>query len=280
MIKNRIVRWITKYLGIIGNRLKLSHFPVLQDFYLGIIGIVLPDKDVWVTMDDQEMLIPNPRRDALGRMIYIHGSWEDTVTRVLCKEVHPGMTVLDIGAHVGYYTLIMAKRVGMEGKVIAFEPNPVVRKIIEQNVDRNSYSHVVISPYALFSKEGYGLLNGRDNLNSCLRPQPTKTDGSASIMVFDRLKKVMGIDKVDFLKMDVEGAELDILFGMQELLEKYHPVMVIEVHVDGLIQFQHSESEVHEYIQSFGYTMEEIWSQTDTVTVLCKRAESEKPPLP
>jgi FkbM family methyltransferase len=180
------------------------------------------------------------------------------------------MTTLDIGAHVGYYTLLMAKRVGKEGHVFAFEPNPVVRKYIEQNVQRNGYAQVEISPYALFSKGGFGILEGRDNLNSCLSLQSAPTDRSIQIAVFDQVKKDLGIDRVDLIKMDVEGAELDILHGMRGLIGKHHPSLIIEVHRNGLIHFQHSESEIREYLKSFGYTMKDIWSQIGTITVLGK----------
>jgi hypothetical protein len=84
---------------------------------------------------------------------------------------------------------------------------------------------------------------------------------------------------VDLIKMDVEGAELDVLYGMKELLNKFHPSLIIEVHRNGLGRFRHTESEIREYIRSFGYTIQDIWNYSDTITVLCQQAESRKPPI-
>jgi len=273
MSRNQWVRLMTNIIGVIGRGTGLSSIPFLQGLYLRLFSSIVPDHDIWVPFDGQEMLIPNPKKSDLSRMIYLHGSWEDIVSRILCQEVRRGMTTLDIGAHVGYYTLLMAKRVGEEGRVIAFEPNADVRKYIEQSVQRNGYSSVTLCPYALFHKGGFGALEGSDNLQSRLSQQLDASEGSFPVVVFDDVKESLGIDKVDFLKMDVEGAELDILFGMRATLEQFHPRMIVEVHVRGLTLFRHSELEIREYIRSFGYTIRDIWSQNDTITILCKPVE-------
>jgi predicted subunit of tRNA(5-methylaminomethyl-2-thiouridylate) methyltransferase len=75
--------------------------------------------------------------------------------------------------------------------------------------------------------------------------------------------------------MDIEGAELDILNGMKDLLDNHHPSIIIEVHPSDLVHFRDSESEIREYIRSFGYNVKDIWPQTYTKTILCKWMESE-----
>jgi FkbM family methyltransferase len=268
---NRWVRWIAKILGSIGRPIGLSQIPSVQKLYLKLAGYALPDKDVWVKVQNQSMLLPNPRRNVLGRMIYLYGEWEKPVTQTLREEVRPGMTVLDIGAHVGYYSLLMAGRVGKGGRVFAFEPNPAVRKYLERNVERNGCCQVTICPFALFGTKGLATLQGRDNLNVSLVPQLTPVEGAVRVEVFDRVRMTLGIDKVDLLKMDVEGAEMDILLGMREMLERDHPTLIIEVHTDLLIQFGHSEFELREYAGSFGYTVKNIWSQVGATMILCKQ---------
>jgi FkbM family methyltransferase len=274
MLRTDLTRWMAGALGIIGRGTGLSRNSSLQALYFQLSGPLVPDRDLWVKMDGQDMFIPSPRRNVLGRRIYLHGIWEEVVTRVLIEEIHQGMTVLDIGAHVGYYTLLMAKRVGKAGKVFAFEPQSEVRNYLEQNVQRNGYSQVAILPLALFSKEGVGLLEGRDNLNACLSPRSSPSTGSIKMVVFDQFKKKIKIEKIDLVKMDVEGAEMDILLGMRDSLKKNHPELIIEVHQNGLVRFGHSEMELRQYISSFGYHIRDIWSQTGTITILCKSAKT------
>ena len=269
-MKNRLIRFLASILGIFGRATGLTNVPFLQNLYFRLAGPAMPTEDLWVTMDGQQILIPNPRDNVLGRRIYLHGIWEEDVTRVLCEEIRPGMTTLDVGAHIGYYTLLMAKRVGNQGHVFSFEPNPVVRNYLEQNIKRNQYSQVTICPVALFSKAGYGALEGRDNLNSVLSNHPSSTDSKVSIAVFDQIKNDLGIQKVNLIKMDVEGAELDILLGMRKMLTDDHPALIIEIHQVGLIHFDHTESEFRRFVMSVGYTITTIWSHINTTTVLCR----------
>jgi FkbM family methyltransferase len=179
------------------------------------------------------------------------------------------MTVLDIGAHVGYYTLLMAKRVGPSGRVFSFEPNAGVRKFLDENIRLNGHAQVTVCPVALFSFEGEGQLEGRDNLNSFLTPGAASMQTSVPMVVFDRYAEAHGIGAIDFIKMDVEGAEYDILSGMRRLLQRYHPILIIELHPLGLPRFGHSLAETWALLEGFGYTVQTIWSQTGTITVQC-----------
>ena len=93
---------------------------------------------------------------------------------------------------------------------------------------------------ALFREEGYGVMQKRDYLNAELFPQKSIFQRGGSMVVYDRMAGSLGIGHVDFIKMDVEGAEMDILLGMRKLLERDHPSLAIEVHTLFLKRFGHS----------------------------------------
>jgi FkbM family methyltransferase len=266
MLRNRIVRWLAKCVGLTGRSIGLSRISILQRMYHRMAVSVLPDEDVLVTLDGQRMIIPNPKKHVLGRMVYLHQTWEDLVSQEVCASLRSGMTALDIGAHVGYFTLLMAKRVGPTGKVYSFEPNPATRSLLESNIRLNHLTQVTVCPVALFSRHGIGHLEQRENLNSVLSPQPSLVETMVEMVAYDRYAARMRFSTADVIKMDVEGAEYDIVQGMHTLLGEHHPLLIMEVHADGLARFGHTTSALFEYLESLGYSAERIWSQVGTTT--------------
>src|SRR5258708_4586206 len=112
------------------------------DFFYRLLrpsSVVVQGQRMW--LDDKDSL------ELATREIY-----EPMETRLFKKEIKPGQTVLDIGANIGYYTLIAAKLVGPSGKVYAFEPDPTNFKILKKNVERNGHSNVVLVNQAVADK--------------------------------------------------------------------------------------------------------------------------------
>ena len=122
MFYNRFIRWGAKILGAVGRRFGLSKIFTLQELYVQFTRFIMPNTDVWVITDGQKILLPNPRKSILSRMVYLYGDWEGPVSQLLCREIRPGMTAIDIGAHIGYFTLIMAKRAGRKAGFSRLNP--------------------------------------------------------------------------------------------------------------------------------------------------------------
>jgi FkbM family methyltransferase len=152
--------------------------------------------------------------------------YEPHTTDYIRRNVKKGDIVLDIGAHVGYYTLLFAELVGPEGIVFAFEPNPDVMKVLEYNVKANGYDNIV-----LLVQKAVGASNEKAKLFV-----PEVTD-AASLKPMTGVRRVYEVEQVclddygimmaHFVKMDIEGGELDALRGMSNLL-RHHPRLVIE----------------------------------------------------
>tara|TARA_Y100001936_G_scaffold187757_1_gene185813 strand:- start:3749 stop:4651 length:903 start_codon:yes stop_codon:yes gene_type:complete len=153
---------------------------------------------------------------------------EKTVINLVKNEIKKGDVVIDIGAHIGYYTVLFAKLVGPEGKVFAFEASPKNFEILKKNVDMNGYKNVVCNNKAVSDKNGKLTLymTGRTSTENFLFKPENFTDSTTikntveieSITLDDYFTDFK--DKINFLKMDISGAEPRVIKGMKSLLEK------------------------------------------------------------
>src|SRR5258708_8062722 len=167
----------------------------------------------------------------------LSGSFESAEILFTQRYLQPGMTVLDLGAHHGLYTVLASKRVGSTGKVVAFEPSPRERKQLVRNVRINFCSNVRIEPYALGKEPArdnlYIVEGGEDGCNS-LRPPAVRSQTRTvpvEVVTLDAIASELGLTKVDFVKLDVEGSELDVLKGALGLLQAIpRPVLLVEVY--------------------------------------------------
>ena len=134
--------------------------------------------------------------------------------------VRPGMTVLDIGAHIGFYTRLLSDLVGPDGRVLAFEPHPVNVALLQHNTRR--CSNVEIHPCAVGDTDGALELHvSAGHSNHSLVDGFTEALESISVrgVILDSFLTPLGVEKIGFIKIDVEGAEPLALAGMRETLE-------------------------------------------------------------
>lgn len=164
-----------------------------------------------------------------------HKIYEPSETELIKREVKKGYIVLDIGANIGYYTLMMAKLVGKEGKVFAFEPDPSSFEILKKNVEMNNYENVVYIQKAVYNTTGKTNLYicGYDHRNNSIYDVYDKSIEIESIRLDDYFSNYDGV--IDFIKMDVQGAEVNALQGMPLTLQKNKNIsMVTEIWPEGL----------------------------------------------
>jgi FkbM family methyltransferase len=163
--------------------------------------------------------------------------FENAELHLVEKLLWPGMTVLDIGAHHGLYSLLASLRVGSKGRVIAFEPSARERTHLERHVRLNNCHNVVLEPAALGNETGEAELFLADGYEDCcnsLRPpavQGRTHTVRVPVLRLDDVLQKLEVRKVDFIKLDVEGAERDVLAGAQNLLKTSpRPVILVEVY--------------------------------------------------
>jgi FkbM family methyltransferase len=162
---------------------------------------------------------------------FVFGTYEREVISALQRIVKPGWTVFDIGAHIGYFTLLLAKLVGPQGKVVAFEPFLENFRALGENIRLNNKQNVVIEQCAVAATSG--MLSLRSNDTNQLTYTASLVHGQPICEV-----KVVSLDDyvatqlegINFVIMDVEGAETDVLKGMQSILQRDSPTLLIELH--------------------------------------------------
>lgn len=164
---------------------------------------------------------------------FVYGTWEPEVSKVVTEIVKKGMTVIDIGAHHGYYSLYFAKCVGPTGRVFSFEPVPENFALLRKNILLNNISWIETFPDALFSCTKDISFAAPDESLASGDGSLVEGRGGRQILVhavtLDSFCTPAQI-RPDVIKMDVEGAELDVLLGAREIITRYSPKLLIELH--------------------------------------------------
>jgi FkbM family methyltransferase len=166
----------------------------------------------------------------------MYNGFEEAEVQFVHRLLRPGMTVLDIGAHHGLYTLLTAKRVGRNGRVIAFEPSPRECRRLAKHVRVNRCRNVEVHACAVGDRSGGAelfMVDGFRDWGNSLRPpavpEPTRMV-RVPVRKLDDVLAERGIEHVDFIKLDAEGGELAILEGARKLLQTApRPAILAEV---------------------------------------------------
>lgn len=185
--------------------------------------------------------------------------------KVLFRTIHRGDVVFDIGANVGNYTCMFARLVGSLGEVHAFEPVPPTFKKLRQTVEQNNLNaRLYLSQYALADKPG--CLTMYMPVNDCSQAALTVHDDLAwssshiesftncEVGTLDGYINSREIGQIDFVKIDVEGAELLVLQGMESILRRSRPpTLLVEIFAPWTANFNYTPRDLLEFLHQFGY---------------------------
>ncbi len=155
---------------------------------------------------------------------YVYEDYEPATRRAFLEALRPGMTVVDVGAHIGFYSLLAARRVGPTGAVHAVEPGPDNLEVLRRNVALNGLSQVVVHPVAAAGRREmreFHLTGSSDSHGFHAHPL---TETVRTLMVEAAPVDELIPGEGDVMKVDVEGAELEALAGMTRLLSGERPL--------------------------------------------------------
>ena len=157
--------------------------------------------------------------DTISREVCFTGRYEPQETQLALRILQPGMTVVDVGANWGYFTLACAHAVGPLGRVLALEPHPRLAAMLAENVRANGLSQVEAVTLAAGSGPGrrgfVAFDEGGGNWGLSRAAQPAEAaDFESASAALDALADERGWGRIDLLKMDIEGAEADAIAGM------------------------------------------------------------------
>jgi FkbM family methyltransferase len=197
-------------------------------------AILLPSDGVLCRMEDGFLMSLRPRRDALECSMFLDRTYEQATLAFMAQVIRPGDTVLDVGANIGLMTLRASQLVGDTGSVYAFEPHPETFRRLELNVRLNAASNVIALELALGDAPARRELfdfpkasSGRASLVGAPGGVPAASVGVARL---DEVLTSRRVSSVRFLKLDVEGFELQVLGGALDLLRsRPAPIVCMEV---------------------------------------------------
>lgn len=169
----------------------------------------------------------------IGQRIALE-KYEPYETKLILRQTKKGDVVIDVGANIGYYTVILADKVGNSGKVYAFEPDKINFEILKKNIEINKFKNVVAINTAVGSREGkIDLYKSKENLGDHKLFQIPL--GSAASPFDERdIVKIINLDsyfkniKVDLMKIDTQGWEPEVIEGAKKIIEKNKPIMFLE----------------------------------------------------
>jgi FkbM family methyltransferase len=186
---------------------------------------------------------------------YYESNYEKASFAFVKSKVKPGDVVLDIGGHIGLYAVVFGKLVQPTGKVYSFEPTPDTNKILQKSVVLNKLQKVISVQGEAISKERgetvfYISENNADNSNSLVNYKAPNSKSGIKVPLISIDEFSAGLKKkINFIKIDVEGVELDAVIGARETMLRDRPVCILALHP-------------HQ-VKSKGDTLEQIW---DVVT--------------
>jgi FkbM family methyltransferase len=198
----------------------------------------------------------------IGWRVLLFGEYEPELRDLIRAFVPEGGVAADIGANVGWHTLLMAKLVGPEGIVIAAEPNPSVRVRLNFNLQLNRFKHVIVGSHAMAQESGVLTFNAPDSSDAASGDGHVPTVGETSGHVITVEKKSVDqwiaelqIDRLDFVKIDVEGYEWPVFQGAIKTFQRCRPVIVFEWNAEYAVRGGGSEKLMKEYFASLRYEL-------------------------
>ena len=178
--------------------------------------------------------------DGLSKQLIKYKKRELDHKYILEKVLRPGFTVLDIGANIGYYTLIEKQLTGDSGKIIAVEPSPSNIKLLKRNSELNNFKNITIFQAAISSHSGKKdfFLSYESNLNTfhnygTVEGHLTGETIEVDTYTVPAILRQANCEKLDLIRMDVEGHEVDVIEGMLEQIrnETLLPSIIFETHL-------------------------------------------------
>lgn len=217
----------------------LGRIPGARALHSFLYGILRPKGEIAANVNGFKMFLNSSDRGEV-KDILLRGVYDKLETDIVRQSLRSGEIALDIGAHIGYFTLILARAVGDSGKVFAFEPEPKNFSMLKKNIETNKFKNVTLENIALSSSSGrHNLFLDKDNLgNMSFSPDNIpkssllgKVEVESQTLDF-YVKNIEG--RIGFIKIDVQGAEGLVFSGGWETISKDKPAILMEFWPYGL----------------------------------------------
>jgi len=217
-------------------------------------------KDVCVVRDGT-IFVAQPGL-TLGWNVAFFGTYEPELREIFRMVLREGGVAIDVGANVGWHTLLMARLVGQKGRILAAEANASVRDRLEENLHLNRFKHVETLPYAITSSAGTVEFHAPNAANSGagsghIVTEDAKQQGTVRVEArrLDDVVATAGIERLDLIKIDVEGFEWPVLQGGLETIAKFRPHIVFEYDANSAPRGVGQSQEIAEFFRLHRYRL-------------------------
>lgn len=191
------------------------------------------------------------------RQILTNGVYSPAESDFVRKWLKPSMVAIDVGANVGYFTLLFSRLVGQSGKVFAFEPTRRTFQFLIDNIRLNECSNVYPFNSAVGDHSGQLQLIQAESYAESDTNFVRLSNGETPIVTIDSLR----LPKLDFIKTDTEGFDLRVLRGAENTLRRCRPAILLEVNPGALARYGDSAEELTQFLASLGYSFRQptVW---------------------
>jgi len=219
---------------------KLGAVPVRMEFEPGVVLLLDP-------------------QDYIQRLMVIERGWQVELFQSIQDGLKDGSVFMDVGANIGYDSIRASRRVGKTGLVIAFEPSPVALRQFRANLEASRVGNVIVQPVACTDREQTLTLyeGGMSELASLSRRNAGGGDHVDTFTVqgrpIDNVVRDLKLERIDVIKIDVEGAEAAVLKGAMQTLSRFHPRLIVEIIPEKLAEMGAKPEDVLSLIKEAGY---------------------------
>lgn len=251
-------KWIGSFLlGLPEPLRSLRNVPILGNLAHRLSHSFVPaDEKVWARVErgcgEGLWLELNPRTG----QHYLRGEVEPAIQEILSNRLKPGMVFYDLGANIGFFSLLAARLVGAAGQVFSFEPDPEIAARLRRNIARNGFINATVVEAGIWSESREVNFVAADSsspdrgLGKFVAGVNSPSGTPVRCVALDDF--VRSAPTPDIVKCDVEGAEIEAFRGAENLLAARHPVILCEMHSNA------NDSFLREYFLRFGYRLESV----------------------
>jgi FkbM family methyltransferase len=216
-------------------------------------------------LEDLEVLIAP--REQMSQAVYVSGEYEPCTSLVLQRLLRAGDTFVDVGANVGWFSMLASRWVGSQGHVLSVEPSQRECERLREHIAHNHLTNVRVLQIAAGREEGEAVLHVADERHSglnTLKPTFMYKDVLESytervrVVTLDRLVECEDLSNVHVIKIDVEGTEYDALIGAQKIMERHKPAIILEVAGEAASAGHAGRQAIEGLLRSFGYVFAAI----------------------
>ena len=164
----------------------------------------------------------------LSDVVMTSPAWEPYVQDIFILNKND--VVIDVGAHIGTYTIPIAIQIEECGKILAFEPNPNNIILLKKNIELNELKNITLFENAASDKNQItNLILSDDPMLSAITDDTEEKNIEIECITLDSINEQLELKRIDWLKIDAEGSEIKVLKGSEKILKKFHPKIIVEV---------------------------------------------------